>query len=583
MKSEKSTKKDKKNKVKNPNDSLVTFLKNFKPYVFGVIALALLVNGLGLILPRINARAIDSLQTGTYNKEDFLILFAGLSTLILALGIALNILGNITAEKIAAALRKDIIFKISKQSFSYINSVSTAKLLTNLTADVDAVKQFINQGLVIAFAAIVQLIGSAILLLIINWRLALPILLAIPILMVSFGIIFKSIEKYFVEGQAIIDRLNRVISESIGGSALVRVLNAHKFESDKFEVVNNEAKENGFKIITGFASLIPIINIVVNAAFLIVLGYGGIQIMDGTLSPGDFSAFFSYIFIFITPIIILGFLFSSVERAFASYKRIREVIDAKEPTYKGKFTKDLKGDIKLENVTLDLNNKRILDNISFEVKAGSRVGIIGPTAAGKTQIFYLITGLIKPNSGKITIDGVEIDKYETNNLYSQIGMVFQDSIIFNTSIRNNIAFREKLPEDQIWKAVETAELKDFVNSQPDKLDTLLSERGSSLSGGQKQRLTLARALALNPKILLLDDFTARVDINTEKRILENLRKNYPEITVVAITQKIDSVKEMDNIILVMEGDLVASGKHEALLEKSLEYNQIFNSQKRTED
>lgn len=585
LKNEKKSKKDQKSQKPQgkPEDSLINFLKNFKPYVFGVIFLALLVNGLGLILPRINARAIDSLQTGAYVREDFLLLFGGLSTLILITGLALNVLGSITAEKIAAALRRDVIAKISKQSFSYINSVSTAKLLTNLTVDVDAVKQFINQGLVVAFAAVVQLIGSAILLLTINWRLALPILLAIPILMVSFGIIFKSIEKYFVEAQMVIDRLNRVINESIAGSSLVRVLNAPRFESQKFEVVNEEARSNGTKIISGFASLIPVINIVVNAAFLIVLGYGGIQIMDGTLSGGDFSAFFSYIFIFITPIIILGFLFSSVERAFASYKRIREVIDAEEPKFEGSVVKEIKGEIKLEKVTLDLDNKRILDNINFEVKPGSRVGIIGPTAAGKTQIFYLITGLIKPNEGKITIDGTEISEYETNKLYSQMGMVFQDSLIFNTTIRNNIAFREKISDEELWKAVETAELKDFVNSQPDKLDTVLSERGSSLSGGQKQRLTLARALALNPKILLLDDFTARVDINTEKKILENLKKNYPGITVVAITQKIDSVKEMDNVILVMEGELVAMGTHEQLLEKSLEYNQIFNSQKRTED
>jgi ATP-binding cassette, subfamily B, bacterial len=162
-------------------------------------------------------------------------------------------------------------------------------------------------------------------------------------------------------------------------------------------------------------------------------------------------------------------------------------------------------------------------------------------------------------------------------------MVFQDSIIFNTTLRNNIAFRSKIGDEQIWKAIETAELKDFVNSMPDKLDTLISERGASLSGGQKQRLTLARALALEPKILLLDDFTARVDINTERKILQNLDKNYPGITIIAITQKIDSIKEFDNIILVMEGELIAQGKHQELLEKSLEYNQIFNSQKRTED
>lgn len=562
--------------------SLITFLKEFKFLVLTVILLSLAVNGLSLILPRINARAIDSLQTFTYNRDDFILLFGGLSTIILVLGLIQIVVSSITAEKIAAQLRKEIIAKISRQTFSYVNSVSTSKLLTNLTVDVDAVKAFINQGLVIAFAAVVQLIGSAILLLSINWRLAIPVMLSVPVLLVAFGVIFSKIEKYFVIAQEVIDKLNRVINESIVGSALVRVLNAGKYENNKFNKVNEEAKDTGTKIVTGFAALIPVINLVVNAAFLIVLGYGGVQIVDGTLSTGDFSAFFSYIFIFITPIIMLGFLASTVQKAFVTYQRIREVIDSEEPKLEGTVEKEIEGNIKLKDVTLEIGNKRILDSISFEIKKKSKVAIIGPTAAGKTQIFYLITGLITPNEGEISIDGTITSDFKAENLYKQMGMVFQDSIIFNTTLRNNIAFRSQISDEDVWKAIETAELKDFVNTLPDKLDTVITERGSSLSGGQKQRLTLARALALNPKILLLDDFTARVDINTEKRILTNLEKNYPDITLIAITQKIESIKDFDDIILIMEGELVASGKHDELLKNSLEYNQIFNSQKRTE-
>lgn len=569
--------------TKPEKQNLLTFLKNFKLLVVTVITLSLIVNGLELILPKINARAIDSLQTGNYNRTDFVLLFGGVAVLVLVLGLIQNVVSNITSEKIAAELRSQLIAKISRQSFRYVTSVSSSKLLTNLTADTDAVKQFINQGLVIAFSAVVQLIGSAILLLTINWRLAVPILLSVPILLFAFGYIFKSIEKYFVQGQMIIDKLNRIINESIIGSALVRVLHAAKFERSKFYDANEEARTIGVRIISGFAALFPIINIVINASFLIVLGYGGTQVMDQTLTVGEFSAFFSYIFIFITPIIMIGFLSSSIGRAFVTYGRIREVIDSEEPVESGTVKKELAGTIKFNSVTLDLDNRRVLDKISFEVKEGSKVGIIGPTAAGKTQIFYLITGLIKPNEGTIFLDGVEASVYDAETLYTQMGMVFQDSVIFNTTLRNNIAFRGKASDEEVWKAIETAELRDFVDSLPQKLDTLISERGASLSGGQKQRLTLARALAINPKILLLDDFTARVDINTEKKILDNLENNYPDTTIVAITQKIDSVKDFDKIILVMEGELIATGTHDELLEKSLEYNQIYRSQKRTED
>jgi len=569
---------------KKKNDSLISFLKNFKLLTGSVIVLSIAVNVLTLLIPKINSRIIDSLQSGNYNRDEGLMLFLGVTTIILALTLIQGFLSSVTAEKIAAELRRQLINKISRQSFKYVNTVGSSKLLTNLTADVDAVKQFINQGIVFAFAAVVQLIGSIIILLSLNWRLAIPILLTIPILGISFGYIFSKIEAYFTKAQEVIDKLNRVINESIVGSALVRVLNARSFETKKFVVVNEEAQGIGTKIVIGFAGLFPLINIVVNTSFLIVLGYGGSQVIDKTLSAGDFSAFFSYIFIFIFPIIMLGFLAGNIGRAFATYKRLKEVIDSEEPDVNGTISKEIEGDIELKNVTLELENKAILEDINFHIKPKSRVGIIGPTAAGKTQIFYLITGLIKQNSGEILIDGKPVEDYDRDKLYSQMGMVFQDSIIFNTTLRENIAFRnENMSEETIWKAIETAELKDFVDTLPKGLDEKISERGSSLSGGQKQRLTLARALALNPKILLLDDFTARVDINTEKKIFANLQKNYPEITIIAITQKIKSIEDFDNIILVMEGELIATGKHEQLLKKSLEYQQIYNSQQRTEE
>jgi ATP-binding cassette subfamily B protein len=569
--------------VQQDKSTFVSFLSNYKLLVFGVVALSLVTNLLGLLIPKINSWAIDSLLNQTYNRDQYIFVLGGVVTIILVLGLVQIVISSITAEKIAAELRRRVIAKISRQSFKYVNEVTTSKLLTNLTADTDAVKNFINQGLVIAFAAVVQLIGSAILLLTINWRLAIPLILTIPILLFSFGVIFKSIEEYFEKAQVVIDKLNRVINESIVGSALVRVLNANSFEASKFTVVNTESKFVGTKIVTGFAALIPIISIVINAAYLIVLGYGGVQVIDQTLTPGDFTAFFSYIFIFITPVILIGFLASSIGRAVTTYNRIMEVINAPEPVDAGTLQKQLTGTIELQDVSLEIGNTNILRNINFKIKANSKVGIIGPTAAGKTQIFYLITGLINPTAGKVLIDGAEISEYERNNLFAQMGMVFQDSIVFNTTLRENIAFRSNISEDAIWKAITTAELKDFVDTLPNKLDTLMSERGTTLSGGQKQRLTLARALALNPKILLLDDFTARVDIATEKKIFSNITQNYPDTTIVAITQKINSVKEFDQIVLIMEGELIANGTHEELLASSLEYRQIFNSQQRTED
>ena len=228
-----------------------------------------------------------------------------------------------------------------------------------------------------------------------------------------------------------------------------------------------------------------------------------------------------------------------------------------------------------------MGNLPVLKNISFSVKAGSRTAVIGPTAAGKTQLLYLLTALMKPTSGSIKFDGQAIEKYNSESFHRQVGFVFQDSIIFNMSIRENIAFSDTVTDASLKVAIETAELKDFIEGLPGKLNTIVSERGSSLSGGQKQRIMLARALALNPKVLLLDDFTARVDNNTENKILDNIQKNYPGLTLISVTQKIASVEKYDQIILLMQGEVIAIGTHEELMQTSTEYIQLLNSQKST--
>jgi ATP-binding cassette subfamily B protein len=225
--------------------------------------------------------------------------------------------------------------------------------------------------------------------------------------------------------------------------------------------------------------------------------------------------------------------------------------------------------------------KTVLKDVSVHAHPETRTAIIGPTAAGKTQLLYLLTGLIKPDSGTVEFDGSTVDTYKKETLHRQIGFVFQDSILFNLTLRENIAFNTTVTDRDLDLAIRTAELRDFVESLPQKLDTVVSERGTSLSGGQKQRIMLARALALNPRILLLDDFTARVDTTTERLILENVRRNYPHLTLLSVTQKIGSVEDYDQIILLMEGEVLASGTHKHLMATSPEYVQIYDSQRST--
>jgi len=430
-------------------------------------------------------------------------------------------------------------------------------------------------------SSVVLIIGASILLLNINLKLGLIVLLIIPIIATTFFVVFKKVKTLFRKTQEVIDWLNKVINESILGAALIRVLNAQFTEYNKFMDANSEAKNLGLSILRLFATLIPIIVLTSNLARLTVLALGGHFVISGSMTLGEFAAFNSYIAILIFPIIMIGFMSNVIARATASYQRIVHTLETPDFVDQGTVSKQLDGNIKLEGISVYYGENPALKNISFSVKAGTRTAIIGPTAAGKSQILNLLTTLIKPTEGDIFYDGINIEEYSRDSLLSQIGLVFQDSIIFNLSLRENIAFNSDVNPDDLQKAIETAELDEFIKSLPEGLDTLVSERGSSLSGGQKQRIMLARALAINPKILLLDDFTARVDALTEKRISENVKRNYEGITLVSVTQKIDPVKDYDQIIVIMEGELIAKGTHDYLIQNSPEYVQIYQSQKST--
>jgi len=257
------------------------------------------------------------------------------------------------------------------------------------------------------------------------------------------------------------------------------------------------------------------------------------------------------------------------------------VLNAPDRKDTGTLVAQLRGEIAVREVSVSLGGKDVLKKVSLDAAAGTRTAVIGPTAAGKTQLLYLLTGLLRPASGTVQYDGKNIDEYDKQSLHLQVGFVFQDSIIFNLTLRENIAFSKTVRDEDLERAITTAELKSFIESLPEKLDTVVSERGTSLSGGQKQRIMLARALALNPKVLLLDDFTARVDANTERKILENVRRNYPGITLLSVTQKVASVEDYDQIILLMEGEVLAMGTHAELMKTSPEYVQIYDSQRST--
>jgi len=560
---------------------ILSLLKPYRGMVLLLILFTLLSNGINLIIPKIISGGIDSFTAGNFNYTTLITNFAVAIVCIFIFSYLQSILQTFTSEKVARDLRKKLSDKISNQSYSFIEQANPSKLLTNLTADVDSIKMFISQAIVSIVSSLIIIIGASALLISIDWKLALCVIAIIPIIGITFYVVLKKVRALFFQSRAVVDWLNKVINESILGAAIIRVVNSQQSEYNKFLEANTKARNFGLQILRLFAGLIPVITFTSNMAALTILALGGHFVITGDMTLGNFAAFNSYLSMLIFPILVIGFMSGVIAQATASYQRISNVISSPDASETGTITTPLKGAIDVTDVNVVYGQMPVLKDISFSVAPGSKIAIIGPTAAGKTQLLYLLTGLIKPTSGSIQFDGHTIDEYKQDAFHQQVGFVFQDSIIFNMSVRENIAFNENVTDEQLKKAIETAELKDFIQQLPQKLDTVVSERGSSLSGGQKQRIMLARALALNPKILLLDDFTSRVDNNTEQRILDNIEKNYPHLTLISVTQKITTVENYDQIILLMQGEIIASGKHDELLHSSPEYVQILNSQKST--
>jgi ATP-binding cassette subfamily B protein len=319
-----------------------------------------------------------------------------------------SIVQTYASELVARDLRNNLSEKISTHSFAEVQEITPSKLLTNLTSDIDAVKNFVSQAVVNVVSSVSLIIGGSVLLISINWKLGLAVLTILPIIGATFFVILGKVRTLFTQTREVVDWLNKVINESILGSALIRVLHSQKSEHEKFIEANAKAKDVGISILKLFSAMIPIITLASNLAILIILVLGGKFIIAGTMSLGEFASFNSYLTILIFPIFILGFVSNIIAQAQASYVRISTVLSSPEPKDDGTLTTPLKGGIQVENVTLLFGEKVALKDISFSVHSGSRVAIIGPTAAGKTQLLNLLIGLLQPTSGEI--------KYDNRNL-----------------------------------------------------------------------------------------------------------------------------------------------------------------------
>lgn len=462
--------------------SMFSLVFGYKKLVVLLVLFTILANLISLLAPQIIAQGIDAYTKGTLVVQTLVTEFSLVALFVFIFTYLQNIMQTYASERVARDLRTQLAEKISEQNYAFVMRMTPAHLLTNLTSDVDAVKMFVSQVIGTMIASLFLIIGASTLLLITNWQLGLAVLTIVPLIGGTFYITLDKVKKLFGETQKIIDWLNKVINESILGAALIRVLHSQQHEYAKFVKANSSARDIGLAILRYFSILVPVITFVASLATLVILALGGHFVIIGTMSLGAIAAFNSYVGILIFPIIMIGFMSGAISRSSASYARISLVLAEEQKEPFGTIPADLSGTINVTDVSLQFGEKQVLKHVSLEIQPHTRTAIIGPTAAGKTQLLYLLNGLVQPDRGDIFYAETALRELDKDSFHQQMGFVFQDSIIFNLTLRENIAFSESVSDKDLEKAIKTAELSEFIASLPKKLDTVVSERGASLSG-----------------------------------------------------------------------------------------------------
>ena len=488
------------------------------------------------------------------------------------------------SQELAFDFRNELFAKIQHLSFSYHDRNQTGQLMVRATDDVEKVRVFIGQGLLLALQAIVLLLGALVLLGITNWSLTLHVLPILPLALVLFMAFGAISQPLFGKVQAKLSALNTILQENLAGIKVVKAFARENQELDRFTRSANDLMQQQIALARIFSFLFPLIFMIANVGQVVVLYFGGNQVIANTLTVGEWQKFSLYLVLVFFPLGQLGFIISQMSQASASATRIFEILDAKNEVAdqpNAKPMPPIQGHVRFDNVTFRYFNSgdSVLSHVTLDAQPGETVALLGATGSGKTTIINLIPRFYDVSEGQILIDDVDIRTVQIESLRRQIGIVLQETNLFTGTIRDNIAFgRPDATDDEIMAAAQAAAAHDFILSFPQGYATPVGERGATLSGGQKQRVAIARALLLDPRILILDDSTSSVDVATEVHIQRALDRLMQGRTSFVIAQRISTVLNADQILVLDKGQIVARGKHADLLESNSLYAEIYRSQ-----
>lgn len=573
------------------NKSVVSkSLKKIKPY-YGYLLLALLSAvisvSLSLYIPVLTGQAVDNIiDAGKVNFENILQILIYIAVGIVGVTVfqwIMNYFTNIISYKTVRDLRREIFDKFNSVPLSYIDSHPHGDLISRVINDVDAVGDGLTQMFLQLFSGIVTIVGTLIFMLMIDWRIALAVVILTPLSLFVAAFIGKLSHKRFSEQQLLQGEISSYVEEHVGNQRIVKAFSYENRAIEDFENLNTKLYDVGFKAQFAGALANPSTRFVNAMVYAAVGIFGALSAISGSLSVGQLSCFLTYANQYTKPFNEVTGVLTQLQTAIAAAGRVFEVLEAENEAPDSPDSPKInesKGNVKIENVSFSYKKEKpLIKNFSLDVKSGSKVAIVGPTGCGKTTFINLLMRFYETDSGKICIDGVDIKSLSRDYLRRQFGMVLQDSWLFCGTIMENLRYgNENATDEEIISAAKAAYAHSFIRRMPDGYNTVISEGGGNLSQGQKQLLCIARAMLTNPAILILDEATSSIDTLTEIRVQKAFAKMMKGKTSFVVAHRLSTIKESDVILVMKDGNIIEQGNHEELLKKGGFYSTLYNSQ-----
>ena len=504
------------------------------------------------------------------------------------------------SQGMAFDMRNDLFNHIQTLPFATLDRLRTGGLMTRISSDVDVVRMFSSAGLALLLRALLMIIGSFVMVVLTDWQLSLIMLVTLVIAGAIIWGFMRMASPLFIIVQQKLSTLNTIVQENLAGAQVVKAFVREQHEVDRFEDYNADYMAQNVKVGRILLLVMPVLTVLTNIGIVAVVWYGGLDVMGGRITLGELVAFNNYLMIGMTPLLLLGNIVTMASRAEASAGRLHELFETPpqpSPGLSAHRADRLRGHIAFDDVSfhyesredngateaLDRESEAVLDGISFEVQPGQRVALLGTTGSGKSTMVNLISRFYDVTGGRILVDGVDVRQWDPESLRSQIGVVLQQTLLFSGTVRENIAYgKPDASLDAVIAAAKAAQAHDFIMAMPEGYDSVVEARGVNFSGGQKQRIAIARALLVSPGLLILDDSTSAVDVDTEIKIQDALDELMADTTSVIIAQRINSVMDADRIMILDGGRIIDSGTHDELMQTSNIYQEIYRSQFGTE-